>query len=106
MQHLTLIAALCYFFHYSLQGVHITNGEVAQPQANYDTMAANTEEQVAAIKAKLKGDLTYSIDEIPPWYNSILLGFQVRCKRGGLKFGFRRDVSSPNLKVHINTNFS
>ena len=65
---------------YSVQEVHITNGEVAQPQGNGDAIAASTEEQVAAIQAKLKGDLTYSIDEVPPWYNSILLGFQVCCK--------------------------
>ena len=41
-----------------------------------DLTGAKAEAQ--EILKKLKGDLTYSISEIPPWYTSILLGFQVR----------------------------
>ena len=33
--------------------------------------------EVEEIMAKLKGDLTYAITDIPPWYTSIILGFQV-----------------------------
>lgn len=32
--------------------------------------------EVEEILAKLKGDLTYAITDIPPWYTSIILGFQ------------------------------
>ncbi len=58
------------------QEINISNGDPPQTAANGDA-GLSPKEQVAAIKEKLKGDLTYSIDEIPPWYNAILLGFQV-----------------------------
>ena len=35
-------------------------------------------ENVKKHEAKLESDLAYSIDDVPPWYMCILLGFQVR----------------------------
>lgn len=33
--------------------------------------------EAAEILKDLRGDLTYAIDDVPPWYTCLLLGFQV-----------------------------
>lgn len=49
------------------------DGQHAVGMATNHTEDRNQEE---ALKA-LKGDLQFSIEESPPWYMSIMLGFQV-----------------------------
>ncbi|XP_038077946.1 solute carrier family 23 member 1-like isoform X2 [Patiria miniata] len=42
--------------------------------ANEEELSA--EEQAQAILKELRGDLTYAIEDVPPWYTCLLLGFQ------------------------------
>ncbi|XP_022080027.1 solute carrier family 23 member 1-like isoform X2 [Acanthaster planci] len=37
---------------------------------------ADVKEKAQAILKELRGDLTYAIEDVPPWYNCLLLGFQ------------------------------
>ena len=43
-----------------------------------DVPTPDPREAAADLLQKLKGDLSYAIEDVPPWYTAILLGFQVR----------------------------
>lgn len=38
---------------------------------------ASHQQEADAILTKLKGELSYGIDDVPAWYTGLLLGFQV-----------------------------
>ena len=41
------------------------------------TSLADPKQEAQDILKSLKGDLSYALEDVPPWYTSVVLGFQV-----------------------------
>ncbi|XP_072022816.1 solute carrier family 23 member 1-like [Amphiura filiformis] len=56
------------------QGASTVNDSTGREQ--HDTSSLDAKLEAKEVLKKLKGDLSFAIEDVPPWYTSIILGFQ------------------------------